>query len=254
MSDNKLMKIWSHADQVDADCTKEDSSGGYKATSINGYWFIKEATALWGPCGTGWGYEILEERFDEAAPILQKDTDVPLCKTTSHTIKLQLWYVDGGEKRTIIQFGHTPYIYQTQYGPKVDMEAPKKSLMDAIKKCLSMLGFASDVYLGEWDDPAYVALRHAEADIENAESKEERLQEEVNKIVEYGTSHLRLMGESQSVQELEKINKTVTRYLNSLQKSKSQAIKDTAGQQLTRVGRGYQKRLSQLKENLNEAV
>lgn len=254
MSDNQLMRIWHHAEQVDADCTKEDTSGGYKATTINGYWFIKAATALWGPCGSGWGYDILEERFDEAAPILQKETDIPLCKTTTHTIKLSFWYMDDDKKRSIVQYGHTPYIYLTNRGPKVDPEAPKKSLMDAIKKSLSMLGFASDVYLGEWDDPAYAALRHAEADIENAESQEERLEEEVNKIVDYGTSHLKLMGSSNSVQELEKIHKAVTRYLTSLQKSKSQAIKDTAGQQLTRVGRGYQKKLSQLKENLNEAV
>jgi hypothetical protein len=252
--ENELMGVWSHAEQVDAECTKEDTSGGYKATSINGYWFIKKATELWGPCGAGWGYDILEDRFDEAAIIKDESTDIPLCNSTMHTIKLQFWYTQNGERHTIVQYGHTPYIYQTKYGPKTDMEAPKKSLMDAIKKCLSMLGFASDVYLGEWDDPAYAALRHAEADIESADNKEEKLQEEIDKIAERATDNLKTMGESVKIPELDRIHKSVVRYLEGLKKSKSSGIKDEANKQLARVARGYKKRLGQLKEQQNETV
>jgi hypothetical protein len=39
----------------------------------------------------------------------------------------------------------------------VDDEAPKKSLTDAVGKCLSLLGFAADVHMGLWDGDKYTA-------------------------------------------------------------------------------------------------
>ncbi|WP_434771820.1 hypothetical protein [Pseudomonas entomophila] len=49
-----------------------------------------------------------------------------------------------------------------------DGEAPKKSLTDAIKKALSMLSFSADVFLGLFDDNAYVQQRQEETAIEVA--------------------------------------------------------------------------------------
>ena len=39
----------------------------------------------------------------------------------------------------------------------VDEDAPKKSVTDGMVKCLSMLGFAGDIFSGQWDDSKYVA-------------------------------------------------------------------------------------------------
>ena len=36
-------------------------------------------------------------------------------------------------------------------------DAPKKSATDGMVKCLSMLGFAGDIFSGQWDDSKYVA-------------------------------------------------------------------------------------------------
>jgi hypothetical protein len=38
----------------------------------------------------------------------------------------------------------------------VDEDAPKKSVTDGMVKCLSMLGFAGDIFSGQWDDSKYV--------------------------------------------------------------------------------------------------
>ena len=253
MSDDKedagYVEVWDFAGKVDPAATRTANLNGYSQTSINGYWFIQKATELWGACGTGWGYEILEDRFDEGGPIIDKDTQVPLCKASTHTIKLRLWYMsEDGEEISLVQYGHTPYIYRSQYGYSMDTEAPKKSLMDAIKKSLSMLGFAHDVFLGEWDDPSYVAVRTAEAEINKADDKEEALQAELYKIEDKAKSYLEFMGGSKKIAELEGIHKSAVRWLDALKRSGSKEISTLASKKLALVARGFEKRKSQLEE------
>ena len=246
MSDDE---VWDFAGKVDPSATRTANVNGRSQTSINGYWFIQKATERWGACGAGWGYEILEDRFDEGAPIFDKDTQVPLCKASTHTIKLRLWYMsEDGEEISLVQYGHTPYIYRSQYGYSMDTEAPKKSLMDAIKKSLSMLGFAHDVFLGEWDDPSYVAVRTAESEINKADDKEEALLVELDKIEVKAKSHLELMGSSKKIAELEAIHKSAARWLDALKKSRSKEISALASKKLALVARGFEKRKSQLEK------
>ena len=57
-------------------------------------------------------------------------------------------------------------------------EAPKKSLTDALKKCLSMLGFSADIYMGMYDDPSYVEAVTQKANLEAEEEADEKLKEE----------------------------------------------------------------------------
>jgi hypothetical protein len=41
-------------------------------------------------------------------------------------------------------------------GLVVDDDAGKKSVTDGMVKCLSMIGFAGDIFSGRWDDSKYV--------------------------------------------------------------------------------------------------
>jgi hypothetical protein len=53
--------------------------------------------------------------------------------------------------------GQTKAAYTSAAGKHiVDEDAPKKSVTDGMVKCLSMLGFAGDIFSGQWDDSAYV--------------------------------------------------------------------------------------------------
>ena len=48
--------------------------------------------------------------------------------------------------------------YETSTGKyMVDEDAAKKSVTDGMIKCLSMIGFAGDIFSGRWDDSKYVA-------------------------------------------------------------------------------------------------
>src|SRR5690606_5526123 len=80
--------------------------------------------------------------------------------------------MQGDKRGEVEQYGCTPFTYKSKWGVTTDTEAPKKSLTDAVKKGLAMLGFSADIFLGLYDDRDYVAEREAEAQLEQAENKE----------------------------------------------------------------------------------
>jgi hypothetical protein len=101
---------------------------------------------VFGPCGLGWGVQILSERFERFG-------DEAL-----HIAHVKVWYVQDGKRCEIEQMGQTRAAYNTSSGKyMVDEDAPKKSATDGMVKCLSMLGFAGDIFSGQWDDSKYVA-------------------------------------------------------------------------------------------------
>jgi hypothetical protein len=211
--ENNEMKIWSHAKKTDPSATKTNNDGGRKSTSISGYWMIQKATELFGPIGSRWGYEIIEERFDQGAPIINGDTGQVLCHTVTHTIKIGLFY--PGSTAPVIQFGHTPYIYRANSGKFItDQEAPKKSLMDALKKSLSMLGFSADVFLGEFDDAEYVKERLGEEAIKKAENKEAEIERQKAEYKAEIQALFTTMQGAVSLADLEGVFRTAYRKMN----------------------------------------
>ncbi|HIE0428710.1 TPA: hypothetical protein ACXIY4_000151 [Serratia marcescens] len=195
--DGDNLGIWNRVYKTDARFTKAFSNNG-GGTSINGTYMVMQATKVFGPQGINWGVEIIEERFDNGAPILrpvrQQDGStiqeiIPngvggyLCEV-NHTVKIRLWYKHGGKTGDVISYGCTPYIYATHNGRLFsDGEAPKKSLTDATKKALSQLGFSADVFLGLYDDLTYRQENDAEFALKNASEKAEgvtRMREELD--------------------------------------------------------------------------
>ncbi|MDP8743857.1 hypothetical protein [Serratia marcescens] len=195
--DGDNLGIWNRVYKTDAKFTKAFSNNG-GGTSINGTYMVMQATKVFGPQGINWGVEIIEERFDNGAPILrpvrQQDGStiqeiIPngaggyLCEV-NHTVKIRLWYKHGGKTGEVTSYGCTPYIYATNSGKLFsDGEAPKKSLTDATKKALSQLGFSADVFLGLYDDLTYRQENDAEFALKNASEKAEgvtRMREELD--------------------------------------------------------------------------
>ena len=199
---SELMKIWDHGKKTDPSATKANTQGGRKSTSINGYCVIQKATELWGPIGSAWGYEVLEDTLTDGVPIMGgEDGSVVLCFTKMHTIKLRLWYPYCNEIG-VTSFGHTPYIYKSKHGPMCDTEAPKKSLTDALKKALSMLGFSADIFLGEWEDRNYVQERLNEEAMEKAEDKDAEALKQAQEYDKWFSDHIALIRNAVSLNEL----------------------------------------------------
>lgn len=164
---NPKMAIWNQVNSTPVQYTETVHFDGRDITQIDGMYVVMRATELFGPIGKGWGFDILEDRFDKGAPILGKDGDV-IAWELMHTLLLKLWYVHAGKRCYTTQYGHTPFVRKSQYGPYTDFDAAKKSLTDAIKKCLSLAGFCADVYLGMFDDPIYVQGQELKQKLEGA--------------------------------------------------------------------------------------
>ncbi|MCY1179870.1 hypothetical protein D9M73_202890 [compost metagenome] len=96
-----------------------------------------------------------------------------------------------------------------------DWEAAKKSLTDAIGKCLQPLGFAADIHMGLFDDAAYVETVRDEVAIAKAEDKEAELERQQQERLDYIRSVIETMGGAQSIQELKKIHDQAVRRLTA---------------------------------------
>lgn len=139
--------LWARVCKTDPAHVKPITGKDYSGNSPKPYWIVERLTEEFGPCGLGWGYSIESERFERFG-----ETDV------LHVAKVRLWYVLDGKRGEVEQMGQTKASYVTSKGVfKVDEDAPKKSVTDALVKCASYLGFAGDIFSGRWDDSKYVA-------------------------------------------------------------------------------------------------
>lgn len=131
-------------------------AGGFSGTAINATYQVQKATEQFGPIGLGWGYTVLDERFQNGAFLGFDSQGSSLGTEVIHIVRIELWYRWRGNTGKLQHFGQTTFVGKTRNGIFTDEEAPKKSLTDAISKCLSLLGFGADVFMGLYDDQKYV--------------------------------------------------------------------------------------------------
>lgn len=162
------LALWNQVEKTDPRFTKEfNRGGGFKGTAINPTYLARKATETFGPAGLGWGWSVLGEEQMVGVQIADD------CREIIHSLHVEVWYrptramceqygVDFGFIARISQFGATTFVGKNKYGAFTDEETKKKSLTDAIGKCLSLLGFSADVHLGKYDDNKYVNDRRNE--------------------------------------------------------------------------------------------
>lgn len=162
------LRIWKRVELTDPSATKKfDRAGGFKGTGINPTYQYEVITSLFGPCGIGWGYTIVDERLVEGHSrniYNEKGAQIGCDRTVIHQLRVRFWYIDPetGCEGEIDGFGVTTMIGSNKNGPFTDEEAPKKSLTDALTGCLQKLGVSADIFRGYWDDNKYVAWRMQE--------------------------------------------------------------------------------------------
>lgn len=153
MSQNK--DLWRRVCVTDPAAVKPITGKQYNGNSPKPYWIVERMTEEFGPCGIGWGFTILSERFERFGE--GKTAEV------LHIASVRLWYILDGKRGELEQVGQTRASYTTSKDKfLVDEDAPKKSVTDALVKCASYLGFAGDIFSGRWDDSKYVAQAAAE--------------------------------------------------------------------------------------------
>lgn len=145
--------LWNSVSKTDPRAVKPITGKSYKGNSPKPFWLIERATEEFGPIGIGWGVVVKSERFERLG-----EFDV------LHVAVVSVWYMrDGVRSESFDQMGGTKAAYMTAKGAlMVDEDAGKKSVTDGMVKCLSMIGFAGDIFSGRWDDSTYVEDTAAE--------------------------------------------------------------------------------------------
>lgn len=157
MSEEKNnLELWNKVKTPDPKYTKTfKRAGGFSGTATNTQYIIQLATEVWGKNGSGWGVSIDNEDYVTGAPIIIDGNIVG--NEIVHVVRGCVWYIEDGTKQeTSQQFGQTTFVGKNKYGAFTDEEAPKKSVTDMMLKCLSLLGFSADIFLGLYDDNKYV--------------------------------------------------------------------------------------------------
>lgn len=151
---NPNMRLWDKVKTTNPRFTKEyTGSGGFKGTAIGAQYRVEMATEQFGPLGIGWGYDVVDEKIVEGVWI----------------VRLKLWYMLDGQRGEVTQYGANKIKEQRKGSDGkpgydfLDEEAPKKSITDALTKCLSLLGFNADVHLGKFDSDEYYDWAKANA-------------------------------------------------------------------------------------------
>ena len=157
------LALWKSVERTDPAHTKPITGKAYKGNSPRPHHLVYRATEAFGPCGIGWGFEIVEEK------VLDGHLIEPSFYERIHMARVRVWYEWEGKRGTVEHVGQTTFSGRRNDGrPYTDEDAPKKSVTDALVKALSMIGFAGDIFLGRYDDSKYVAEVKREIAAEHA--------------------------------------------------------------------------------------
>lgn len=149
----KNLSLWTELQTTPPQYTKKFNRSGFSGTAINATYVAMRLTEAFGPCGKGWRMVIENEQIIDGPD-----------GERLHVLRGYLSYsIDNGVNwhNTSPQFGQTKLVQVTKRGTPqqyltFDEEAPKKSMTDLMSKCASLIGVATDVHLGLYDDNKYV--------------------------------------------------------------------------------------------------
>ena len=134
----KNMEIWNVLNKTNPNFTKPlPGYGGKKLTTIDPMYQIQMMTEMFGPVGKGWKYNV-EYKYQDG--LIFAEVCVQYCQDHK-------WY----------EYGPVCSVQNlSKSNNKLDDEAPKKAMTDAMTKAFSHLGMSADVFLGKFDDSKYV--------------------------------------------------------------------------------------------------
>ena len=137
MPDN--LKIYNAVREVPTEAKKNIGGGRLKGmTDINPMWRIKKLTEVFGVCGIGWKYEIVDKWIETA---MSKDEI-----TANVIINLYIKGENGEWSEPIPGIGGSMLVASETKGLYVNDECYKMALTDAISVACKALGMGADVY------------------------------------------------------------------------------------------------------------
>lgn len=136
MNDQNL-NLYNDVRSVPDEAKKPITAGRIKGfIDINPMWRIKTLTNQFGPCGSGWYYEITDKWIDDG-PENQKTAN----------IQINLYVKQDSEwSKAIPGLGGSQFITKEKNGLYMSKEAYKMALTDSLSVACKALGIGADVY------------------------------------------------------------------------------------------------------------
>lgn len=134
---NPNMSLFEQFRNTPEEAKKPIKGGRLKGfTDINPMWRIKRLTEVFGPCGIGWKYEIVDQRI-----ISGHGNEV------AAFVDILLYYKKDGEwSAGIPGVGGSSFVTSEKSGVHTSDECFKMALTDAISTACKALGMSADVY------------------------------------------------------------------------------------------------------------
>ena len=135
---NNNMGIWDQLSKTDPKYTKSFGKFGKTLTTTDPMYQIMKMTDMFGPVGEGWTYDV---KYNYADMCIFAELKIGWRNNINEPFN---WY------------GPVCAVNPLYQKDKLDDEAPKKAMTDALTKAFSHLGVSADVFLGMFDDNKYV--------------------------------------------------------------------------------------------------
>lgn len=157
------MEIYEQVREVPQEAQKQILGGRLKGmTDINPMWRIKTLTELFGPCGIGWYYDIIDTWLENS---MGSDE-------VSANVKIKLYIKDGDDwSKPIEGVGGSMFVAKEKGGLYTDDECYKKALTDAISVACKALGFGANIYWSK-DSTKYTNAGDRQEVVESIKERE----------------------------------------------------------------------------------
>ena len=173
------IEIWGKLESTPKEAQKEIGAGRLKGfTDINPMWRLKRLTEVFGPCGIGWKYQIVN-----AYTIPGANDEV------AAFVDILLYYKKDGEwSDGVPGLGGSMFVAKEKNGPHTSDECFKMALSDAIGTACKALGMSADIYFSK-DRSKYTEAQEA------PQAKMETVQDAAGFVITFGKYNGKTLGE-----------------------------------------------------------
>jgi hypothetical protein len=223
MSELDKSSLWRQVEKTDLSFTKTvNQRGGY--TAISPQYQLKQATKVFGPYGSGFGLK-------------SSDMDYRLYEIDGIVVhKAVFFYVFNGEEKSFPITNAIEAVRNTAKGRWFDVDFAKKVETNTVSKALSKLGFNADVFMGMFEDNAYMQELSNELQIKKADDKDAEKVRQRQEYEEWKQSELTVYA------QLKTLNSLKTAYTGHVRKCERRG--DESGMKLFKTA--YENRLAEL--------
>ena len=164
------MVIWQALEKTADEAKKPIEAGRLKGfTDINPCWRMKRLTEVFGPCGIGWKFQIVQ-----AYTIPGANDEI------AAFVDILLYYKQDGEwSEGIPGMGGSMFVAKERSGMHTSDECFKMALSDAIGTACKALGMSADIYFSK-DRSKYTTSQDAQ------EVKMETVQDAAGFVITFG--------------------------------------------------------------------